>query len=122
MSSNIRILKKCEFCNNEFIARTTVTKTCSDPCAKRLYKLKEKEKKVKAAELQEVKKRVPETFITEAEIRAIQAKELLSLKEAAFLLHISPLTMRRWILIGKIKSIKVGKKHLLHKEVILREM
>lgn len=42
MSSNIRIVKVCEYCKKEFMARTTVTKCCSDPCAKGLYKLKQR--------------------------------------------------------------------------------
>jgi hypothetical protein len=35
MSSNIRILKVCECCKQEFIAKTTVTQCCTDACAKR---------------------------------------------------------------------------------------
>jgi hypothetical protein len=35
MSSNLRIVKICEYCKQEFIARTTVTQCCSDACAKR---------------------------------------------------------------------------------------
>src|SRR5688572_26805490 len=38
MSSNMRIQKVCEECEQEFIAKTTVTRCCSDGCAKRLYK------------------------------------------------------------------------------------
>jgi excisionase family DNA binding protein len=41
----------------------------------------------------------------------IQSKEWLTLKEAAVLLNVSPLTLRRWVLAGKVKSKKVGKKH-----------
>ena len=46
----------------------------------------------------------------EDQIRSIQAKENLTLKEAAFYLNISPLTLRRWILGGKVRSNKIGKK------------
>lgn len=48
MSSNIRIPKTCEFCQNEFVARKTNSKTCSDDCAKRLYKLNQRNKKITA--------------------------------------------------------------------------
>jgi excisionase family DNA binding protein len=58
-------------------------------------------------------KRSPNAFITEDQIKATQAKENLTLKEAAFVLNISPLTLRRWILSGKVRSNKVDKKHLL---------
>jgi hypothetical protein len=39
MSSNIRIEKKCFFCGATFIARTTVTKHCSNSCAKKAYSI-----------------------------------------------------------------------------------
>lgn len=111
MSSNMKILKTCEYCKQEFIARKTTSKTCSDDCAKRLYKLKQRNSKIQQAEIKEEIKRKPKTFVTEEEIRAIQAKEFLTLKEAALLLNVSPLTLRRWVLAGKVKSEKVGKKH-----------
>jgi excisionase family DNA binding protein len=60
-------------------------------------------------------KRKPEAFITEDQVRVIQAKEWLTLKEAALLLNISPLTLRRWTLTGKVRSEKVGRKHLFRK-------
>lgn len=62
----------------------------------------------------------PGVFITEEEqVRAIQAKEWLTLMEAALLLNVSPLTLRRWVLAGKMKSKKVGRKHLFSRNVLL---
>ena len=113
MSSNIRIIKICESCKNEFVAKTTVTKCCSDNCAKRLYKLKQKEQIIAQAELQTEIQRKPKAFMTEDEIKAIQAKENLTLIEAAFLMNISALTLRRWIFAGKVTSKKKGKKHVI---------
>lgn len=118
MSSNIRILKTCEYCKKEFIARKTTSKTCSDDCAKRFYKLKQRSNKIARIEIKEEIKRKPKAFVTEEEMRAIQAKEYLTLKEAALLLNVSPLTLRRWILDGKVASEKVGKKHQLHKTTL----
>ncbi|WP_460572350.1 MerR family transcriptional regulator [Flaviaesturariibacter terrae] len=112
MSSNIRIAKTCEFCKTEFIARKTTSKTCSDACAKRLYKLKQRGEKIQSVQLQEEARRKPNRFTSEGEILAIQAKENLNLREAAFLLNVSPLTLRRWTLSGKVASQKVGKKHV----------
>jgi excisionase family DNA binding protein len=60
-------------------------------------------------------KRKPQAFITEEQVKAIQAKEWLTLVEAALLLNVSPLTLRRWTLAGKVKSKKVGRKHLFGK-------
>src|SRR6266705_3405536 len=101
MSSNMRIVKICEFCQNEFVAKTTVTQCCSDACAKRFYKLKRRSGAISRAKVETEVKRRPEVFITEQQVRVIQAKEWLTLKEAALLLNVSPLTLRRWTLAGK---------------------
>ena len=110
MSSNMQILKICEYCLKEFIARKTTTKCCSDDCAKRFYKLNKRNDKIAQAELKTKIRREPKAFITEEELRVIQAKQYLTLKEAALLLNISPLTLRRWTLNGKMIASKVGKK------------
>jgi excisionase family DNA binding protein len=111
MSSNLRIVKICAFCQQEFIARKTTTETCSDPCAKRLYKLRLREQAIGRVIAEMMVKREPKAFITGEVLKAIQAKEWLTLKEAALLLNVSPLTLRRWVLAGKVESKKVGKKH-----------
>lgn len=43
MSSNIKINRVCNFCNKDFIAKTTVTKYCSHKCASASYKKRAKE-------------------------------------------------------------------------------
>jgi excisionase family DNA binding protein len=116
MSSNLRIVKICAFCKQEFIARKTTTETCSDPCAKRLYKVKLREKAISRAKIETEIKRKPDTYITEEQVKAIQAKEWLTLVEAALLLNVSPLTLRRWVLAGRVKSEKVGRKHAFRRE------
>lgn len=87
MSSNLRIIKICESCKQEFIARKTTTQTCSDPRAKRLYKLRERETAIGRTKLETEVKRKHKAFVTGEEVRAIQAKEWLTLKEAALLLE-----------------------------------
>src|SRR5450631_4437111 len=114
MSSNIKIVKICEYCQKEFIAKTTTTKCCSDNCSKRFYKLKIKNDKIARANLKTEIKRQPKNFITEQEINAIQAKENLTLIEAAILLNVTPLTLRRWTLAGKVNSKKFGKKWMFN--------
>jgi excisionase family DNA binding protein len=115
MSSNIRILKPCQYCKIEYIAKTTVSKTCSDNCAKRLYKLNQRTKKIEQMVLKEEVKKRPDTFLDETELRALQVKEYLTLKEAAILLNISQLTLRRKVLSGKASSRKIGKKHIFER-------
>ena len=119
MSSNMQILKTCDYCKGEFIAKKTSSKTCSDHCAKRLYKLNQREKKIQQAVIKEEVKKKPSAFVDEREVKAIQAKDNLTLKEAALLINISPLTLRRWVFAGKLASVKVGKKHLFQKRSII---
>jgi len=116
MSSNMRIVKICESCKNEFIAKKTTSKTCSDACAKRLYKLNQRNTKIAHTEMRTEIKRSPMAIITKDQIETVQAKENLTLKEAAILLNISSLTLRRWILSGKVRSNKVGKKHSIRQQ------
>ena len=118
MSSNMQIVKICEYCSKEFIAKKTTTKCCSDDCAKRFYKLNKRNDKIAQAELKTEIKRQPKAFITEDELKVIQAKQNLTLKEAAVLLNISPLTLRRWTLDGKMSASKVGKKWMFERKLI----
>jgi excisionase family DNA binding protein len=120
MSSNLRIVKICAYCKQEFIAKKTTTETCSDPCAKRFYKVKQRERAISRVEAETMVKREPKAFITEVEIKAVQAKEWLTLKEAALLLNVSPLTLRRWVLAGKVNSKKVGKKHAFRRGELMK--
>ena len=116
----MRIIKVCECCKQEFIARKTTSQTCSDVCAKRLYKLRQREKAIRRVEVETEVKKKPQAYITEEEVRAIQAKDWLTLKEAALLLNVSPLTLRRWTLAGRVKSKKVGKKHAFRSADLLK--
>ena len=111
----MRIVKICEYCKNEYIARKTNSKSCSQVCARRLHRLNLKNDLLALTELKTEMQRNPNSFIMEDEIKAIQAKELLTLKEAALLLSVSPLTLRRWTFVGKIVSFKIGKKHIFKK-------
>ena len=120
MSSYIRIKKICKFCNKSFIAKTTTTKCCSDYCAKRFYKLKIRDKKIAQAKNQEEILRAPDIDMFRTNIMAIHAKRFLTLNEAAFLLNVSPLTLRRWVLSGKMTSTKIGKKHIFDRKVLDR--
>jgi len=93
MSGNLKIVKVCEVCKQEFIARKTTSQTCSDPCAKRLYKLRQREKAIGRVEIETMVKRRAEAFVTEEQVRVIQTKEWLALKGAALLLA---LIVERW--------------------------
>ena len=116
MSSNMKIVKICEACNREYIAKTTTSKTCSEACAKRNYAMKKRNEKIAQAEKEVENKRRLKVTIAVDQIQLIQAKQYLTLKEAAVLLNVSPLTLRRWTLDGKMNAQKVGKKWMYQKE------
>ncbi len=122
MSSNIKVVRICNYCNKEFVARTTVTQCCSDHCAKRFYKLKVKNEKIAQAELETAVRKTPKAYITEDQIKVINAKQYLTLKEAALLLNISPLTLRRWTLGGMMQASKIGKKWVYEKQALFAKI
>lgn len=105
MSSNIRIKKKCQLCNSEFIAKTTVTKFCGDTCAKIAYKARKRAEKIlKASKPRSIKVNPKEN------IQELQMKEYLTVKEAASLLSCSSKTIYRLIDNGQIKAINLGER------------
>src|SRR5581483_9986437 len=46
MSSNLYLKRVCDHCSRPFTARTTVTRFCSDECAKKNYKKRQKNKAI----------------------------------------------------------------------------
>jgi hypothetical protein len=67
----------------------------------RLYKFRQKERALHRVQVEMEVKRKPQAYITEEEVRMIQAKEWL--------------TLRHWTVVSKSKSKKVGKKHMFKK-------
>ena len=100
MSSNIRINKICQFCGNEFEARKTTSKTCSDRCAKMLYKTRQRIEKIETANA--------ETLTTKTE--EIKAKEFLTVRDVATLLNCSLRSVYYYIESGNIKAVNLGQR------------
>jgi len=108
MSSNIRITRICQYCCKEFIAKTTVTKCCSDYCAKRLYKQKQKEIKIQKSD--------SETSLTKNEfVDIIKSKEFLTVRDMSRLLSCSIRTAYDLIAKGKIKAVNLSERKTLIK-------
>jgi len=106
MSSNIRITRVCQYCANEFEAKTTVTKYCSDNCAKRHYK----------ARIREVKVQVSNTetrAVLSRPLQEIQSKEILTVRDAAKLLSCSVRTIYNLIDRGTLNGIKFSERKTL---------
>ena len=108
MSSNIRIQRICQQCNNEFTAKTTVTKYCGDRCSRRAYK-----HKLKASLIESSNKETEQIRI--APIEAIKAKEFLTVKDISTLLNCSLRTTYRLIENETIKAVNLAERKTLIK-------
>jgi len=103
MSSNIQVQRICQHCGNEFTARTTVTKFCSNRCNRAANKLKERTGKVEVSnrETQRIKNQP---------IEELKAKEFLTVREAARLLNCSVRSAYYQIGSGNIKAVNLGQR------------
>lgn len=108
MSSNIKIARICQHCGNEFEAKTTVTKFCSLPCARRAYKAALKNEKI-AKSNREVKS------VRQAPLELLKAKEFLTVRDVATLLNSSRQTVYNLISAGQIKASNIKLKKTLIK-------
>lgn len=108
MSSNIRIEKTCMYCGEIFIAKTTVTKYCSDTCAKRAYKKRKRQEKLQTADASPAP--VP--------ANGIQAKDFLSIQEACKLLGTSRWTIYRMIGRNQLNAAKIGRRTIIKRSDI----
>jgi excisionase family DNA binding protein len=110
MSSKIKIQKICEFCGNEFTARTLVTRFCSSKCNSRHYKQVGREEKRKSLEKSEIISTNPLDILRNV------SQDYFEVDEAASIMRISRRTLYRLISLKKIK-----KKKMLSRTVILKE-
>lgn len=108
MSTNIRVERICQFCQNTFIAKTTVTKYCGDTCAKRAYKKRKKDEKIQKSH--------KETRSHKSEnLENLKAKEFLTVTQASLLLNCS-----RQNIYKLINSDKLPASNLLQKKTLIR--
>jgi len=99
MSSNIKVQKICEYCGKEFTAKKTTTRHCSDTCAKRAYKARQREISVNKCKQDTIlkKEKIPP-------IDMLQEKEFLTVREASVLLTCSVRRVYYLIESGDIKA------------------
>jgi excisionase family DNA binding protein len=110
MSSNIKIVRKCEFCGNEFTAKTLQTRYCSHVCNSRNYKKNKREEKIETAV-----KKSNEPIAYDA---SVNIKEFLSIDETAMLVGASRRTIQRLISDGKLKASKLGSRSIIKRKEI----
>lgn len=108
MSSNIRVRRICEQCGKEFEARTTVTKTCSDNCAKRAYKARQRTAKFDRSDEQV-------RAVKAKPMEDIRQKETLNIADASKLLGVSRWTIWRAIGAGNLNAVKLGRRTLIRR-------
>lgn len=127
MSSNIRLKKICQHCNETFIAKTTVTKFCSDNCAKRDYKKRQKEEKITSVIL-DTNYQLLNTYGTEKNEKArgrptVKNKRLekdwINICDLSELLGVSERTLYRAIKTSEFPKVKLGKRLLFNKPSVL---
>jgi len=112
MSSNIEIQRICQHCKNQFTARTTVTKLCSDKCRKAAYKVRLREEKIQKSNEETIliKNNYSEDTAKKGNYEVIKTKEFLSVQEVAILLGYSVRTVYRLIDSGKIPGVNPGQR------------
>lgn len=123
MSSNIRLKKVCQHCGQPFIAKTTVTKFCSDDCAKRNYKKRQKQQRVTKAILETNDQLQNSHVSTSSKKRAIPPIERLNrdwinIRDLSELSGIGERTLFRLIKEPAFPKLKVGRKLLFNKQQV----
>ena len=109
MSSNIEIERICQHCNKDFIAKTTVTRYCSDDCAKKAYKARKRAEKigVSVAETQQIRQKP---------IEDLKAREFLTVMQVSKLIGCSKQNVYKLINTGKLKATNI----LIKKTIVKR--
>lgn len=108
MSSNIRVNRICEYCNKDYVARKTTSKTCSEHCAKMNYKRKKRAEKIEVSDR--------ETLAIKAKpTEELKAKEFLTVKDLSVLLNCSIRTAYNIIDRGDIKAVNISQRKTLIK-------
>lgn len=120
MSSNIRINRICKHCGETFVAKTFKTQFCSHSCNSRDYKLREKAKKLEQSKKEyhnnlKISKLKPKG---DFDLEELKTKAYLSIAETCVLVGMSDSTIRKFIKEGRLKTIRLGKKHLILKSQI----
>ncbi len=82
MSSKIKVQRICQYCKQEFTARKTTTKCCSEKCSKAAYKARKRTEKIERSNNET-------TRIKSQPLEQLKAKEFLNVREVAQLLNCS---------------------------------
>ena len=101
MSSNIRLKSTCDFCGNEFIAKTTHTRYCSHTCNRKDYKAQLKKKKIN---------KVVSSRDTTNKLRELEGRDYLSVQDVSVIMGCSSKTIYRLINDGTLKGVNLSQR------------
>ena len=124
MSSNIRLKKTCQYCRQQFIAQTTVTKYCSLNCAQRNYKKRLRESKITKSILennQAINGHPPGPF--EKQQRLSQNRlhqDWINITDVSELIGIAERTLYRLMKDEAFPKLKIGRRLLFNKQEVLK--
>ena len=117
MSSNIRINRICKYCGEVFVAKTFKTQFCSHSCNSKDYKKREKIRRMEESK-EEYKSNLKNSKSQSMNMEELKSKIYLSIAEVCLLVGMSDSTIRKFVKEGKLKTIRLGKKHLILKSQI----
>ena len=117
MSSNIRINRICKYCGEVFVAKTFKTQFCSHSCNSKDYKKREKIRKIEESQ-EEYKSDLKNSKSQSMNMEELKSKIYLSIAEVCLLVGMSDSTIRKLVKEGRLKTIRLGKKHLILKSQI----
>ncbi|EJL62819.1 helix-turn-helix domain-containing protein [Flavobacterium sp. CF136] len=108
MSTNMKIARICQFCQNEFTAQTTKTQYCSLKCSSRAYKARTRQSKIDESNRQTEIAKNPQ-------LEVIKTKDFISVKQASALFGISRRTIYRIISRGELDIAKFGTRTVIRR-------
>jgi predicted DNA-binding transcriptional regulator AlpA len=119
MSSNIRIKKICGHCNKIFTAKTTVTKFCSDNCAKANYKKRQREHKIEVSHT-DTENQLSQTKSPSKSLSGgFLDREMVSINGLAAITGLSERTIFRLMKDPEFPRVKIGKKLLFKTDNVM---
>ena len=118
MSSNIRINKVCQHCNKVFIAKTTVTKFCSDQCAKSNYKKRQKDARIEVSQA-DTEQQLLESKQQGRSVSRDNSAEMVGTGGLSAATGLSERTIFRLIKDPAFPKVKIGKRLLFKKDAVI---
>lgn len=112
MSSKIEVQKVCQLCGQLFMAKTTVTKYCSDRCSKNAYKQRLREDKINYSNQEVLNK------LSFSEASTLKDREYLTVRETALLLNVHRATVYRYLAAHEIRCLTIRGKTFIRKKDI----